>query len=157
MFKTLIRSAVTAVFVLTALSTNAEEKILTIENQGNMSQFTLEQLLPHMDREIVTTTPWTNGETTFVGVSAKEMLHMLGVDKADLKVTALNNYWSKIPYKDIEKYNPLFAVKKNGHAMSVREKGPVWVIYPLSEFGEQNNEVLHSRMVWQVNRIETIQ
>lgn len=68
MFKTLIRSAITAVFVLTALSTNAEEKILTIENQGNMSQFTLEQLLPHMDREIVTTTPWTNGETTFVCV-----------------------------------------------------------------------------------------
>ncbi|QSA20017.1 oxidoreductase, partial [Vibrio furnissii] len=65
-------------------------------------------------------------------------------------------YWSTIPYDDIEKYNPLFAVKKNDDVMSVRDKGPIWVIYPLTEFNELNNEVLHSRMVWQVSQIETL-
>ncbi|KOO10870.1 oxidoreductase, partial [Vibrio xuii] len=58
---------------------------------------------------------------------------------------------------DIEQYNPIFAVKKNGDVMSIRDKGPVWVIYPLSQFDEMNNEVLHSRMVWQVRSVEIVQ
>ncbi|NIY83747.1 oxidoreductase [Vibrio hepatarius] len=157
MLKNFVRSAVVAVFSVMTLVSYASENILTLESQGEENQFTLEQLLPYVDKEVITSTPWTNGDTTFVGISAKEILHLLGVENADLKVTALNNYWSRIPYRDIEKYNPVFAIKKNGQTMSVRDKGPVWLIYPLSEFNEQNNEILHSRMVWQVNRIEIIQ
>lgn len=157
MLKNFARSTIATIFLLTALFSHAGETILTLESQGKERSFTLEQLLPHIDMKLVTSTPWTDGPTTFVGISAKEILNMLGEEKADLKVTALNNYWSRIPYRDIEKYNPVFAVKKNDQTMSVREKGPVWVIYPLSDFDEDNNEILHSRMVWQVNRIETMQ
>lgn len=157
MLKNFARSTIATIFLLTALCSHAGETILTLESQGKERSFTLEQLLPHIDMELITSTPWTDGPTTFVGISAKEILNMLEVEKADLKVTALNNYWSRIPYRDIEKYNPVFAVKKNGQTMSVREKGPVWVIYPLSDFDEQNNEILHSRMVWQVSRIEAMQ
>lgn len=157
MFKALLsRPAVAMLTWFISVSCFANSStILTVNNHGHKAQFSLEQLLAHADKEIVTNTPWTDDNTKFVGVSAKALLQIIGVDKADLKVTALNNYWSTIPYDDIEKYNPLFAVKKNDTVMSVRDKGPIWVIYPLSEFNQVNNEVLHSRMVWQVSQIET--
>ncbi|WP_240798150.1 MULTISPECIES: oxidoreductase [unclassified Vibrio] len=135
---------------------NENDAILTVNDHGKKAYFTLEQLLAHADQEIMTDTPWTQDNTKFVGVSAQELLKLIGRDNADLKVVALNNYWSTIPYSDIEKYNPLFAVKKDGEVMSVRDKGPIWVIYPLTDFDELNNEVLHSRMVWQVSQIETM-
>lgn len=59
-----------------------------------------------------------------------------------------------IPSEDIDKYNPILAIRKDDKLMSVRDKGPVWVIYPLSDFKEEKNEVLHSRMVWQVDKID---
>lgn len=133
-----------------------KDAILTINNQGNKTSFTLDQLLEHADQEIVTNTPWTEDDTSFVGISAQRLLKLIGREQADLKVVALNNYWSTIPFSDIEKYNPLFALKKDGKVMTVRDKGPVWVIYPLTDFDELNNEVLHSRMVWQVSQIETM-
>ncbi|MGI2880961.1 oxidoreductase [Vibrio furnissii] len=150
------QSAVLLLWFTSLAAFASNDAILTVDNQGQKAYFSLEQLLTHADKEIVTNTPWTDDSTKFVGVSAKALLHMIGVEKADLKVTALNNYWSTIPYDDIEKYNPLFAIKKNDDVMSVRDKGPIWVIYPLTEFNELNNEVLHSRMVWQVSQIETL-
>ncbi|EPE2650055.1 putative pterin-binding protein [Vibrio fluvialis] len=151
------KTAVLLVWFASMSGFASTDTILTVDNHGRKAQFSLEQLLTHADKEIVTNTPWTDDNTKFVGVSAKQLLNMIGVSKADLKVTALNNYWSTIPYDDIEKYNPLFAVKKNDDVMSIRDKGPIWVIYPLSEFNEVNNEVLHSRMVWQVSQVETLQ
>ncbi len=159
MFNNLISRKTTVLLLwFTSMSGFANsDTVLTVDNHGHKAQFSLEQLLAHADKEIVTDTPWTENNTKFVGVSAKALLNMVGLEKADLKVIALNNYWSTIPYDDIEKYNPLFALKKNDDEMSVRDKGPIWVIYPLSEFNEVNNEVLHSRMVWQVSQVETQQ
>ncbi|WP_282176382.1 oxidoreductase [Vibrio nereis] len=153
-----LRLAATALLCFSAFFSHAStDTILTINHHGEETKFSLEQLLTHADKEIVTDTPWTNDKTTFIGVSAKEILKMTDTDQASLKVTALNDYWSTIPYSDIEQYNPIFAVKKNGDVMSIRDKGPVWVIYPLSQFDEMNNEVLHSRMVWQVRSVEIVQ
>lgn len=152
-----LRSLIIVLLSLFSVFSFADEQaILTVDDEGKKASFTLEQLLAHADMEIVTNTPWTDDNTRFIGVSAQQLLHLIGREHADLKVVALNNYWSTIPYSDIKKYNPLFALKKDGNVMTVRDKGPIWVIYPLSEFDELNNEVLHSRMVWQVSQIETM-
>ncbi len=37
--------------------------------------------------------------------------------------------------------------------MSVREKGPLWIVYPYSSSPEFQNEVIYSRSIWQLNRI----
>ena len=134
-----------------------EDTVLTVTGMANTQQFSLEQLNQNADEEVVTATPWTDGQTTFKGISAQKLLALTGGSQSNLKVIALNNYWAVIPYSDIEKYNPVFAIERNGQEMSVRDKGPIWVIYPLSKFNEVSNELLHSRMVWQVNRVELTQ
>lgn len=130
--------------------------ILTVTYKGQQTFFTLEQLSPYIVENISTETPWTQGKNEFLGISAQSLLKLYHLPHSDLKVSALNHYWSVLPSEDIKKYNPLFAVKKNGELMSVRDKGPVWVIYPLSDYHELHNEILHSRMVWQVSSIEIL-
>ncbi|EEX66928.1 oxidoreductase [Vibrio metoecus] len=149
----------TLFFTLLVLISNklfAEEPILTLAHQDQTVSATYQELLARSDLTIVTETPWTQGNTEFKGISAQAILAWIGVKQADLKVIALNKYWAVIPYSDIEKYNPVFAIQKNGKPMAIRDRGPVWSIYPLSSSGELNNEVLHSRMVWQISHIEII-
>ncbi|KQB09252.1 hypothetical protein [Vibrio metoecus] len=149
----------TLFFTLLVLISNklfAEEPILTLAHQDQTVSATYQELLARSDLTIVTETPWTQGNTEFKGISAQAILAWMGVKQADLKVIALNKYWAVIPYSDIEKYNPVFAIQKNGKPMAIRDRGPVWSIYPLSSSGELNNEVLHSRMVWQISNIEII-
>ncbi|ENM5826023.1 oxidoreductase [Vibrio metoecus] len=149
----------TLFFTLLALISTklfAEEPILTLTHQDQTISATYQDLLARSDLTIVTETPWTQGNTEFKGISAQAILAWVGVKQADLKVIALNKYWAVIPYSDIEKYNPVFAIQKNGKPMAIRDRGPVWSIYPLTNSGELNNEVLHSRMVWQISHIEII-
>ncbi|MBE3651451.1 hypothetical protein BOO91_04825 [Vibrio navarrensis] len=133
---------------------SAERVVLSIVNGEQTHHFTMQDLDDLPKSEIITTTPWTGENTVFEGISAATLLKIIGESKASLKVTALNNYWAMIPSEDIDKYNPILAIRKDDKLMSVRDKGPVWVIYPLSDFKEEKNEVLHSRMVWQVDKID---
>ena len=40
-------------------------------------------------------------------------------------------------------------------SMTLRNKGPLWVIYPLTDHPELNKELYHSRMVWQLTALES--
>ncbi|MDW6003637.1 oxidoreductase [Vibrio mangrovi] len=134
-----------------------ESPVLTITYQNKTLSYSLNQLEQMSDSKITTDTPWTRPHTIFEGISLKKIAELVNMP-ADwqFKVSALNNYWSLIPYADIERYQPILAIKKDGEYMSVREQGPSWVIYPLSSHNELDNDVLHSRMVWQVSKIEII-
>ncbi|EOU2462657.1 oxidoreductase [Vibrio navarrensis] len=133
---------------------SAERVVLSVVNGTQTYHFTLKDLDGLPRSKIITTTPWTGENTVFEGISAITLLKIIGESKASFKVTALNNYWAMIPSEDIDKYNPILAIRKDDQLMSVRDKGPIWVIYPLSEFKDEKNEILHSRMVWQVNKID---
>ena len=45
----------------------------------------------------------------------------------------------------------------NGEIMSLRDKGPLWVIYPYDQNAAYRSEVTYSRSIWQLDRIEVTQ
>jgi hypothetical protein len=45
----------------------------------------------------------------------------------------------------------------DGNAMSVRDKGPLWVIYPYDSDAAYRTEVIYSRSIWQLDRLEVVQ
>jgi hypothetical protein len=139
-----------------SLQVHAESPILTVNYHGQSTHYTLSELNALPESSITTETPWTKTAATFSGVALKDLLRDLSIDSTQIqiKVIALNNYWSTIPYSEIEQYQPILALKNGGKTMSVRDKGPIWVIYPLSATSQLTNEVLHSRMVWQVATLE---
>ena len=73
---------------------------------------------------------------------------------SDIKIIALNDYAAAVPVGDFARYDVLLATRMAGRAIPVRDKGPLWIIYPLDERPEINNQRFHARMVWQIRTIE---
>jgi hypothetical protein len=124
------------------------------ENSKELT-ITQEQLLQLPQRSIITELPWIEGKSTFTGVYIEDLLNI--VDKelpSQILIIALNSYNVTIPKSDFIKYKPIIAIKKDNQFMSIRNKGPFWLIFPLSELPSIDNVDYHAKMIWQISRIE---
>ena len=45
------------------------------------------------------------------------------------------------------------AFLNNGEPMSIRDKGPLWIIYPFDDNPDYQTEVIYSRSIWQLDQI----
>ena len=82
---------------------------------------------------------------------AKQLL-----DKGDLKPAAILLY-SALQQNDQlgeARYLLGVALKRNGEYMTVRDKGPLFIIYPFDSDPELKAQKYYSRSVWQVALIE---
>jgi hypothetical protein len=104
-------------------------------------------------RELTTWTPWTNGEPEFEGVLARHLMSALDARGSEVVCTALNDYVSTIPLEDFDSYDVLLATRMNGTRLRVRDKGPVWIVYPWSDHPELDDEVTRRKSVWQLNHL----
>ena len=107
-------------------------------------------------RETVTTTPWYEGPQRFSGPLLSDLMAAIGASGSALRIIAINDYAATMPWTDIESVPVILAVRHNGETMSVRDKGPLFVIYPFDEYPELHDEVYFSRSVWQVAAIEVL-
>jgi hypothetical protein len=69
-------------------------------------------------------------------------------------MTAINDYMIEVPVSDAVEGGPIIAFEMDGKPMSVRDKGPLWLIYPFDSNPDYQTEVFYSRSIWQLNRIE---
>ncbi len=103
---------------------------------------------------IQTQTIWTEGLQTFTGVQLVDLAAYVGTDAESLRATAVNDYAVSIPSEDWVDGGPILAYLNNGAPMSLRDKGPLWVIYPYDSKPAYQSEVAYSRSIWQLDRIE---
>ncbi|GLR06907.1 oxidoreductase [Vibrio hyugaensis] len=102
----------------------------------------------------ITELPWLEAPTEFDGVKLSTLLqHAFGDIPQNVEVRALNDYHSDLSREDILRYQPIVAYKQNHNYIKIRNKGPYWLIYSMSEYPELDNAQYHSQMVWQINRI----
>ncbi|MCR3972760.1 molybdopterin-binding oxidoreductase [Aeromonas veronii] len=105
--------------------------------------------------KVTTRTPWTKGEHTYSGVLLRDLLKIYDLKNTEVKAVAVNDYWAAVPLEDGSKYSVLLADKQDSKELTLRNKGPLWIIYPLTEHPELDKELYHSRMVWQLTAIES--
>ncbi|MCB5160541.1 molybdopterin-dependent oxidoreductase [Marinomonas algarum] len=103
--------------------------------------------------DLKTPTPWSEGIDEYRGPLLRSLLEAVGASSNTLSVTALNDYSAVVPVEDSKKYNVMLAMDVNGKPMTVRKKGPLFLLYPFSEDASLNNEVIHNRSVWQIKSI----
>lgn len=108
-------------------------------------------------RRVETSTIWTEGTQVFEGVSLSVLVDALGLEGSTLRASAVNDYAVEIPMSDAVEGGPIIAYLLNGKEMSLRDKGPLWIIYPYDENSDFRSEVIYSRSIWQLNRIEAIE
>ncbi|MBM6550217.1 molybdopterin-dependent oxidoreductase [Marinomonas ostreistagni] len=122
-------------------------------NAEGVARFDRDMLLQLGVKELTTDTPWTEGVNTFSGPQLSALLDAVGAQGENLSVTALNDYSANVPTADAYQHHIMLALDMNGKKMSVRDKGPIFVLYPFAEDPSLNNEVIHNRSVWQVKSI----
>jgi hypothetical protein len=112
------------------------------------------QSLPQ--HEFATSTIWTEGMSSFQGVLLQDLLAAAGATGTSLTLTALNDYQIVMPAADAGPEGPLVAFLLNGEEMPVRDKGPLWVVYPYDSKADYRTEQAYARSIWQLYRIEVI-
>jgi hypothetical protein len=129
---------------------------ITKANVGDTAQFDLEMLV-ELDKTVVgTSTIWTEGVQKFQGVELSALVNHLGITGKTLRAKAINDYATEIPVSDAVPGGPILAYLVNDKTMSVRNKGPLWLIYPYDTDAKYRSETIFSRSIWQLDRIEVL-
>ena len=61
---------------------------------------------------------------------------------------ALNDYAVRVPVSDFSRWPVMFALKIDGKYMTVREKGPIWVVYPNHLYPELGRQPHTTKWIW---------
>ena len=131
-------------------------KITETNTDEGTAEFDLEMLRALPSETFTTTTIWTDGEQEFTGVPLNVLLETVGATGSTLRSVAINDYAVEIPVSDAKEGGPIVAYELNGETMSVRDKGPLWIVYPYDSATEYRTEVIYSRSIWQLDRIDVI-
>lgn len=144
-----------------ALEAPAGKVVLTVSgtiangNDNGAASFDL-ALLQNLPRHSFSTrTPWYAQARKFSGVLLADLLAAVGAPAgATIKAVALNDYRVDIPADDLTRHGAMLAYLLDDKPMSVREKGPLVIIYPFDDKPELRTAVHYSRAIWQVRSLE---
>lgn len=103
-----------------------------------------------------TTTIWTDGKVEFSGVPLKALLDGIDANGTHVEMVALNDYKVAMPMAEIEDTAPIIATRMDGEPMSVRDKGPYWVVFPYDQDPKYQTETIYSFSIWQLNRLKVV-
>ena len=101
-----------------------------------------------------TSTAWTAGESEFEGVLARDLLEAVSAEGTMVVATALNDYVASIPLRELYDYPVLLAFKMDGRDLELRDKGPIWIVYPRDQYEELKNSMIDKNWVWQLSELE---
>ena len=124
-----------------------------VKNSADAALFDAALLDALPQHSFVSTTPWLKHPATFTGPLLKDVLQALKAQGTTLKALALNDYKIDIPLDDAFKFDVILTRKVDGRVLTVREKGPIFVMYPFERFPELKTETYYSRCVWQLKSL----
>ena len=102
---------------------------------------------------LATTTPWTDGVTAFEGVLVADLLDAVHGTGATVIARALNDYEISIPLSDFRTYPVILALKVDGEYLRIRDKGPVWIVYPRDDYPELDTPDTMNKSIWQLRHL----
>ncbi|RQO83337.1 hypothetical protein DBV10_04650 [Acidovorax sp. FJL06] len=133
--------------------------ILTIEgaitqtNQGQQAQFDMKMLEKLPQHSFSTQTPWYPNAVSFTGPLLRDVLAAVGAKGSKITAVALNDYKTEIPLEDATRHDVIVARLMNNRPMPVREKGPLFIVYPFDTKAELRSELYYNRAAWQLNAL----
>jgi hypothetical protein len=126
----------------------------TIEqtNSAAGAQFDKEMLESLGNASIKTRSQVSDSPQLFEGVPLRAVLERVGAKGQAIRASALNDYVDIIPFEDL-RFEPLLAMRVNGRVMTMRDKGPLWIVYPRDDYSVLHDARYDSRWVWQLNKL----
>lgn len=126
---------------------------IAFSNGPNRASFDLDMLKQIGMTSLVTSTPWTEGASTFEGVLARDVLRYVGARSDHITAISMNDYLVEIPVKDFTDHDVIFALKRDGKFLGVRDMGPVLIVYPFDRDASLWTESVFTRCVLQLGAV----
>lgn len=134
--------------------------VLTIQggvgrtNQGDQAQFDMKMLEKLPQKSFTTQTPWYPQPVSFTGPLLHDVLAAAGAKGSKITAVALNDYKTEIPFEDATRHEVIVARLMNERPMPVREKGPLFIVYPFDTKAELRTELYYNRSAWQLRTLQ---
>ena len=106
--------------------------------------------------KVSTSSIWTEGVHSYTGPSLNAVTTYLSIANGTLSLHALNDYAVKMPASEVKPDFPILATRMDGQLMPVRDKGPIWVIFPYDADVRYRSDTVYSRSIWQLDRIDVL-
>jgi hypothetical protein len=123
-------------------------------NQGEQAAFDMPMLEALPQHSYSTKTPWFAQARKFTGPLLRELLDLVGAKATTLRIAALNDYRIDVPAEDVRRFDVMLARLIDDRLITVREKGPLFMIYPFDSDAALRNALYYSRSVWQLKTID---
>jgi hypothetical protein len=145
----------------TAQAEQTAETVLTVSGRlkgppGTPVVYSMRMLEAMPQISVPAKTPWFNESHTFTGPLLRDVLARCGAQGDTLRLKALNDFRADMPMADALQHDVVLARLKDGKPMTVREKGPLFVMYPFNAKPELRSTVYYTRSVWQLRWIEVL-
>ena len=140
----------------TGSSVLSDTALTVVQKNGDgVQELTLQQLQEFRQVELRTGNEFVDGEKIFRGPLAREVLQLDDSDPPEIVIlTAANDYQVEVSTQEFQDYDVILALSMDDKNLSRRDKGPIWVIYPMSDHEELRDPVYNSRLIWQLVKME---
>ena len=141
------------------LGTPVGKVVLTISgkigesNSPKGAEFDMAMIEKLPQHSFTTLTPWEKQPIQFTGPLLRDVLAAVKAQGTLIKAMALNDFQSTIPMEDAMKYDMVMALKMNGQPISVKTKGPLFIVYPYDAKPELRSAVYYERSPWQMKSL----
>lgn len=123
-------------------------------NAAGRADFDMAMLAALPQHSFTTSTPWFAGTKKFTGPLLRDVLAAVGAQGKVLRAVALNNFKIDIPADDVMQFPVIVARLMDGKPMPIREKGPLFIVYPYDTDIELQSTRYYNRSAWQLRTIE---
>lgn len=142
-----------------ALEPPAGAVVLTISgplkspNRDAAAAFDMAMLASLPQHSFTTRTPWHVGPHKFTGPLLRDVLAAAGAQGKTVEARAINDYKVQIPLADAQRHPVLLARLMDDRPMALRDKGPLFIIYPFDTDLQLRSSIYYSRSAWQVKTL----
>lgn len=127
---------------------------IRFKNAGDRADFDMDMLAALPQHSFTTSNPWYKESKKFTGPLLRDVLAAAGAQGNTLKAEALNNFKVEIPLADTRQFPMVMARLMDDKPMLIREKGPLFIVYPFDSDTALHSARYYSRSAWQLRTIE---
>jgi len=127
---------------------------IALKNAGETARFDMKMIEALPQHSFTTSTPWFDKPVKFTGPLLSDVLAAVKASGTTLSAVAINDYKINIPMADVSKYKVIVARLLDDKPMPVREKGPLFVVFPFDTAAELRTSTYYERSIWQLKALD---
>lgn len=127
---------------------------ITTKNAGEVARFDMKMIEALPQHSFTTSTPWFDRPVKFTGPLLADVLAAVKASGTSVSAVAINDYKITIPAADAAKFQVIVARLIDDKPIPVREKGPLFVVYPFDSSAELRTSTYYERSIWQLKALD---